>query len=127
MENGMANERFWDARTFRNYALCNEFVVFAICEKIEKSSVPKWLPKCMNIHVTIHPKAAWGHLFFDFNILQSGQQINNFRLLSGGPQIWKNRSRNYSKDALPAQPDGQGMVEGIVFGAWVPRAATSAR
>ena len=43
MKNGLKQNGFLDGKTFQNYALCNEFMVFAICEKIEKSIkiVPK--------------------------------------------------------------------------------------
>ena len=41
---GSENEKFWDAKTFQNYALCNEFMTFSESEKVGKS-MPKWLPK----------------------------------------------------------------------------------
>ena len=46
LKNGSENDRFWDAKTFQNYALCNEFMTPSYSEKIRKS-MPKWLPKVM--------------------------------------------------------------------------------
>ena len=40
MKNGSKNDRFFDGKTFQNYALCNEFTFFGILEKVEKS-MPK--------------------------------------------------------------------------------------
>jgi hypothetical protein len=39
-KNESKNDRFFDGKTFQNYALCNEFKVFAISEQVEKS-MPK--------------------------------------------------------------------------------------
>ena len=33
-ENGSENDRFWDAKTFQNYALCNEFTIFSVYGKV---------------------------------------------------------------------------------------------
>ena len=38
------NVKFWDVKTFQNYALGNEFMIFSESEKVCKS-MPKWLPK----------------------------------------------------------------------------------
>jgi hypothetical protein len=35
MKNGWTNDRFFDGKTFQNYALCNEFKLFSILEKVE--------------------------------------------------------------------------------------------
>ena len=37
MKNGLKNDRLFDGKTFQNYALCTEFKVFGILEKVEKS------------------------------------------------------------------------------------------
>jgi len=65
MKNGLKNIGFLDGKTFQNYALCNEFMVFAICEKVKKS-MPKWFPKYMKNHQQIDAEVAWGHLLLDF-------------------------------------------------------------
>ena len=36
---GSKNERFWDAKTFQNYALCNEFMTFGDSAKVRKSII----------------------------------------------------------------------------------------
>ena len=43
-KNGLNNERFWDAKTFSHYALCDEFTTFSDSEKVAKP-MPKWLQK----------------------------------------------------------------------------------
>ena len=56
MKNGSKNDRFFDGKTFQNYALCNEFKLFGILEKVEKS-MPKWPPKVIPLRsaVTANP------------------------------------------------------------------------
>ena len=46
MRNTLENDRFWDAKTFPNYALCNDFTTFIFSENVEKS-MPKETPKVM--------------------------------------------------------------------------------
>ena len=82
MKNGSKNDRFFDGKTFQNYALCNEFKLFAISEKVEKS-MPKWPPKVMKNHSKWHPGAAKVDLFIIF--MHFGQCRKNmiFRCRSG--------------------------------------------
>jgi hypothetical protein len=65
-EKGMKNERFLDAKTFENYALCNEFMVLAISEKV-RNPMPKWLPNFMKNEAKSIPGAPRVDLFMDFN------------------------------------------------------------
>ena len=46
MRNTSENDRFWDAKTFQNYALCNEFTTFGFSENVGKS-MPKGTQKVM--------------------------------------------------------------------------------
>ena len=73
----MKNNGFLNGKEFQNYALCNEFMVFAICEKVEKS-MPKWFPKYMKNNLKIDAEAAGGHLFLILCILESGPKNMNF-------------------------------------------------
>ena len=81
----------------------------------------------MKNHLKIYLKAVLGHLFLDSRRFGEWPKKRDFLM----PLRWlknpENRCRNGSKDAFPPQPDGQGMVEGIVLGARVRGAATRAR
>ena len=46
MRNTLENDRIWDAKTFQNYSLCNEFTTFSFSENVEQS-MPKGDPKVM--------------------------------------------------------------------------------
>ena len=64
-KNGSNNYRFFNGKTFQNYALCNEFKVFGILEKVEKS-MPKWPSKVMKNRSKWHPGAARLDFIVDF-------------------------------------------------------------
>ena len=85
MENGLKNDGFLDGKTFQNYALCNEFMVFALCEKVEKS-MQKWFPKWMNIHLKVDLETALGHFFSDFKRFGEWPKKHEFLMLLRWPK-----------------------------------------
>jgi len=91
MKNGAKNERFWDAKTFSHYALCDGFMTCSDSEKVGKS-MPKWLQNVMENQrksLILEPRGRFLAFFMDF-----GRSRKNmiFRCRSGSSKIDKNRA-----------------------------------
>ena len=81
-----------------NYGLCNEFKVFAILEKIEKS-MQKWLPKVMKHHSKWSPGAPRVDLLIIF--IDFGRNRKNFIFW------WGFRATKKLGKSTPGAPNGR--------------------